>query len=166
MRPRRWIVLFAAVVALAAMGARRARHAASPKPTPAAVHTVAIVAPDQKVRAQIKVEIADTPSAREHGLMFRDHMDEDAGMLFVFPTPQPISFWMKNTHIPLDMMFASPQGEIRWIVSNAQPMSEKLIGPFANTMYVIEVNSGFAQRHGITTGDHLEFKDFSPKAIH
>lgn len=157
MRSRLRIVIFAAVVALAAMGA---------KPAPVVTHTVAVVAPDHSVRAQIKVEIADKPSAREHGLMFRDHLDDDAGMLFVFPTPQPVSFWMKNTHLPLDMIFANPAGEIRWMVSNTQPMSEKLIGPFDDTMFVIEVNSGFAQRHGITTGDHLEFRDLTPHAMH
>jgi uncharacterized membrane protein (UPF0127 family) len=157
MRPRIPAAIFAAMLALGALGA---------KPAPPAAHTIAIEAPDRSVRAQIKVEIADTPSARERGLMFRDHMDENAGMLFVFPSAQPLSFWMKNTHIALDMMFANPAGEIRWIVSNAQPMSEKLIGPYQDTMYVIEVNSGFAQRHGITTGDRIDFRDFSPKASH
>jgi uncharacterized membrane protein (UPF0127 family) len=157
MRLRVAVAIFAAMAALAALGAKSA---------PPATHTIAIEAPDHSVRAQIKVEIADTPSTRERGLMFRDHMDDDAGMLFVFPAAQPLSFWMKNTHIALDMMFANRSGEIRWIVSNAQPMSEKLIGPYEDTMYVIEVNSGFAQRHGITTGDRIDFRDFSPKAIH
>src|SRR5689334_10830749 len=151
------LAIFATLLALVALGA---------KPAPVTTHTLAIAAPDHTVRAQIEVEIADIPSAREHGLMFRGHLDDDGGMLFVFPSPQPISFWMKNTKIPLDMIFATPAGEIRWIVSNTQPMSEKMIGPFEDTMYVVEVNSGFAQRHGITTGDHLEFRGFTPKAIH
>jgi uncharacterized membrane protein (UPF0127 family) len=127
-------------------------------PTP----QVAIVSADNSKRAAVKVEVADTPDARELGLMYRNHLDEDAGMLFVFPAPETSHFWMKNTVIPLDMLFADSSGKVLGIVVNAQPYSEAMVGGFAGTLYVLEVNGGYAARHRIVAGDRLEFQGFSP----
>jgi uncharacterized membrane protein (UPF0127 family) len=123
---------------------------------------VAIVSADNSKRAAVKVEVADTPDARELGLMYRNHLDEDAGMLFVFPAPETSHFWMKNTVIPLDMLFADSGGKVLGIVANAQPYSEAMVGGFAGTLYVLEVNGGYAARHRIVAGDRLEFQGFSP----
>jgi uncharacterized membrane protein (UPF0127 family) len=127
-------------------------------PTP----QVAIVSADNSKRAAVKVEIADTPDARELGLMYRNHLDEDVGMLFVFPSPSDTHFWMKNTVIPLDMIFADAHGKVVGIVANAKPYSEAMVGGFDGTRYVLEVNGGYAARHRIVAGDRLEFRGFSP----
>jgi uncharacterized membrane protein (UPF0127 family) len=127
-------------------------------PTP----SVAIVAPDHSRRASVKVEIAATADARELGLMYRKHLDEGAGMLFIFPAAEPAQFWMKNTPIPLDMIFADPDRRVIGIVANAEPFSEKNVGGFGPTMYVLEVNGGYVARHHIVVSDQLKFRGFNP----
>ena len=122
---------------------------------------VTIVSADNSRRAAVKVEIADTPDARELGLMYRGHLDDGAGMLFVFPSASDTHFWMKNTIIPLDMIFADSSGKVVGIVANAQPYSEAMLGGFDGTLYVLEVNGGYAAHHQIVVGDRLEFRGFS-----
>lgn len=112
--------------------------------------------------AVVDVEIADTASARELGLMYRKHLDENAGMIFLFPSSQRLTFWMKNTEIPLDMIFADARGRVVGIVANAEPFSERAVGPEADAEYVLEVNGGFARRHHIEPGDTMKFSGFSP----
>ena len=131
-------------------------------PTP----QVAIISTGNSKLAAVKVEIADTPEARELGLMYRNHLDDDAGMLFIFPAPNTAQFWMKNTVLPLDMFFADANGKILGIVANAQPYSEALLGGFAGTVYVLEVNAGFAAAHHVASGDRLEFQGFNPHTSH
>jgi uncharacterized membrane protein (UPF0127 family) len=123
---------------------------------------VAIFATDNSRRGAVRVEIADTPEARELGLMYRNHLDEDAGMLFIFPSPSAAHFWMKNTVIALDMLFADSNGKVLGIVANAQPYSEAMLGGFEGTLYVLEVNGGYVAKHRIGAGDRLEFHGFSP----
>jgi uncharacterized membrane protein (UPF0127 family) len=127
---------------------------------------VTIVAANNSNRAAVKVEIANTSETRELGLMYRSHLDDNAGMLFIFPSPNAAQFWMKNTVIPLDMFFADSSGKVLGIVANAQPYSEALLGGFAGTLYVLEVNGGYASRHHFAVGDHLEFQGFSPHTAH
>jgi uncharacterized membrane protein (UPF0127 family) len=143
----RWILLLA--LAAAALGAAR---------TPAVI----IDALDGAKRTAVNVELARTPGQREFGLMYRAHLDEDAGMLFIFPTVDQLKFWMKHTEIPLDMIFADPAGVIVGIVANATPYSEKPVGPDALALYVLEVNGGFCARHGVRAGDKLNFVGFDP----
>jgi uncharacterized protein len=127
-------------------------------PTP----KVVIVEPDETQRAVVKVEVAATPERRELGLMYRNHLDEDAGMIFIFPQPENAEFWMKNTEIPLDMLFADSHGKVVGIVANAQPYSEKQVGGFGDTLFVLEVSGGYAARHHIAAGDTLQFQGFNP----
>lgn len=124
----------------------------------------AIDAPDGAQRVAVRVELALTPARRELGLMYRNHMNENAGMLFVFPASQRLRFWMKNTEIPLDMIFADSSGRIVGIVANAEPYSERPVGPDADAQYVLEVNGGFCARHGVRVGDLLRFVGFEPHA--
>lgn len=123
---------------------------------------VAIVAPDGSTRATVKIEIADTPQNRELGLMYRDSLAADAGMLFVFPNSSHLVFWMKNTRLPLDMLFADSNRRVIGIVTNAEPFSEARLGVPGDSQYVLEVNGGFCQRHGIIAGDRFDFLGFSP----
>jgi len=125
---------------------------------------IAIVAPDGTTRATVAVEIAITGPQREVGLMFRKHLDDNAGMIFVFPDSAPRNFWMHNTPIPLDMIFADAAGQVIGIVANAQPYSDKLLAVEGNAEYVLEVNGGFCAKTGIKPGDKMNFSGFSPHA--
>jgi uncharacterized membrane protein (UPF0127 family) len=143
----RWLMLLA--LSAATLGA-----AQTPK--------VVIDASGGAERAAVRVELAVTPGQREFGLMYREHLDEDAGMLFIFPAVDQLRFWMKHTEIPLDMIFADPAGVIVGIVANATPYSEKPVGPDAPALYVLEVNGGFCARHGVRAGDKMNFVGFEP----
>lgn len=125
---------------------------------------VTVVAPDGKTRAVVNVEVADTPSEREVGLMYRKSLDEDAGMLFVFARPSELKFWMHNTEIPLDMIFADEAGRVIGIVANAQPNSDRQLGVDGVSQYVLEVNGGFAAQKSIARGDRLDFSGFTAHA--
>jgi uncharacterized membrane protein (UPF0127 family) len=125
---------------------------------------VALTAPDGSTRAVVKVEVVNTPSTREFGLMYRKHLDEDVGMIFVFPAPDHLSFWMKNTVIPLDMIFADARGKIVGVVQNAEPFSERPLSVEGDSLYVLEVNGGFTQRNQVQAGDAMKFLGFAPHA--
>jgi uncharacterized membrane protein (UPF0127 family) len=126
---------------------------------------VALTAPDGSTRAVVKVEVVNTPSTREFGLMYRKHLDEDAGMIFVFPAADHLSFWMKNTVIPLDMIFADARGKIVGVVQNAEPFSERPLSVEGDSLYVLEVNGGFTQRNHVQAGDAMKFLGFAPHAL-
>ncbi|MGH7914274.1 MAG: DUF192 domain-containing protein [Candidatus Binataceae bacterium] len=113
-------------------------------------------------RAAVSVELATTPGQRRFGLMYRGHLAEDAGMLFIFPIAEPLKFWMKHTEIPLDMIFADSAGVVVGIVANATPYSERSVGPDASALYVLEVNGGFCAHYGVRPGDKMSFVGFDP----
>jgi len=100
-----------------------------------------------------KVELARTPAEMELGLMFRQNLAADAGMLFVYPSEQSVAFWMKNTLIPLDMLFIGGDGHIRRIVERTIPLSTNPIPSGDPIRAVLEINGGAAARLGIRTGD-------------
>lgn len=118
---------------------------------------VAIVAPDGTVRADVAVEIAATDQERETGLMYRSHLGANDGMIFLFTHPQPLQFWMKNTEIPLDMIFANGGHVVVGTVERAEPYSEQLLSVDGDSQYVLEVSGGFCAQHGIKAGDRLRF---------
>lgn len=126
---------------------------------------IEIVAPSGARRAVVSVEIADTAASREYGLMYRKQLDEDAGMIFVFKAPQHLEFWMKNTVIPLDMIFADSAGKIVGVVRKAEPFSEAIDSVEVDSRYVLEVNGGFCDRHGVKPGDTLRFEGFVPRSV-
>ena len=126
---------------------------------------IEIAAPNGAVRATVNVEIADNSAKREHGLMDRDLMDEYAGMIFIFGAPAHQEFWMRNTHIPLDMIFADTAGKIIGVVPNAVPMTDDIDAVPGDSLYVLEVNGGFCDRHGVLPGDRLLFVGFVPKSL-
>jgi len=101
------------------------------------------------------VEVATTPEQQAQGLMHRTELPDGTGMLFVYKPPRRIAMWMKNTLVPLDMLFASRNGTIFHIAENTEPMNEDLIAPPGVVAYVLEVPAGTAKRLGIHTGDHL-----------
>jgi uncharacterized membrane protein (UPF0127 family) len=101
------------------------------------------------------VEVMRTPEQLSRGLMFRRYMPDDRGMLFDFKTEQPVQFWMKNTYLPLDMIFVSKAGKIVSIAENTEPLSEKLVPSGAPVGSVLEVNAGTAARIHAKPGDTL-----------
>ena len=101
------------------------------------------------------VEIAGTEAAREKGLMYRKSLPPGHGMLFDFHAEQPVGFWMKNTYIPLDMIFIRGDGRILNIVENAEPLSERVIPSGGPVLAVLEVAGGTARKLGIAAGDRV-----------
>lgn len=105
--------------------------------------------------AQFTVEIADTEESRARGLMHRTDLPMGAGMLFIYDEPRRASFWMRNTLIPLDMLFADPRGRITRIHHEAQPHDETPIDGGDGVLMVLEINGGLAARLGITESSEL-----------
>lgn len=116
-------------------------------------------------QAHFAVEVADTVPERSQGLMFVEDMPLLSGMLFVYDRPQSVSFWMKNTLIPLDMLFAGPAGEILRIHENAIPGDLTPIPGGEGVQMVLEINGGMAARLGIAEGDVMQHPSFGPEAI-
>lgn len=110
--------------------------------------------------SRIYVDIADSPDEWSGGLMYVEEMPQDRGMLFVFPDEADRSFWMRNTLIPLDMIFADADGVITNITRSAQPCKAILCESYyGRARYVLEVNGGFSDAHGINIGDSIEIHD-------
>lgn len=108
----------------------------------------------------LEVEIVDTPSTRAQGLMFRESLGENQGMLFIFEENGNYPFWMKNTLIPLDIIWIDEELKILHI-AEAEPCEEDPCGnygPGNNALYVFETNKGFAREHGINVGDFIMLK--------
>ena len=103
-----------------------------------------------------EVEVADDDEERQLGLMNRGSLEEDKGMLFVFEEKGVHSFWMKDTLIPLDMIWINENGEIVFIKENATPLSEEIISAKGEGVYVLEVNGGSVERKGIEVGEGVE----------
>ncbi len=116
-------------------------------------------------QATFGIEIADDPQERAQGLMFVEDMPLLEGMLFVYEEPQFVSFWMKNTLIPLDMLFAAPSGEILSIHENAVPGDLTPIRGGDGIQMVLEINGGLAARLGIAEGDVMQHPSFGADAI-
>ena len=99
-----------------------------------------------------RIEIARTPREHSQGLMFRRRLAADAGMLFVYEPPRPVSMWMRNTYIPLDMIFIAPTGRITHIVERTVPLSMENIPSRGTVRAVLELNAGTVARMGIQPG--------------
>lgn len=117
-------------------------------PTPLVVQT-------GEADAKFSVEVADDSGERSRGLMFRKEMAADHGMLFVFQMQQPLAFWMKNTVLPLDLVFIDENGKVRAVLPGT-PFSEAPISPGEPVKYVLELNQGTAKRLGIDPGDQVD----------
>lgn len=107
----------------------------------------------------LDIEIADEESERVRGLMDRLILPDNAGMFFIFPNDAPRSFWMKNTYIPLDIIYINSDKEIVSIQKYTQPKTTYSIPSEKPAMYVLEVNAGFTDKIGISPGDKIEFFD-------
>jgi uncharacterized protein len=116
-------------------------------------------------KASFAVEVADDPDTRAKGLMFRDKMAMSAGMLFVYDSPRRASFWMKNTLIPLDMVFADPAGRVTRVHANAVPGDLTSIDGGEGVQFILEINGGLAKRLGIVEGAELRHPAIGADAV-
>ena len=139
------------LLAIAAGGA-----GAACKTAPTRAPTVTIDTGERKV--PFKVELAVTPAEHERGLMFREHLEPDAGMLFISDSPRRQVFWMKNTLIPLDMIFIGSDWRIAGIVENAEPKTLTAREVPAPSQYVLEIGGGLSARYGIRAGQVVDFQ--------
>ena len=106
---------------------------------------------------KIDIEIAENEEERNKGLMFRSYLPDTTGMLFIFEKETPQNFWMKNTIIPLDIIYVDAEKKIISITKNTNPYSEEVIPSYGDAQYVIEVNTGFTEKHNIQIGDEISF---------
>ena len=111
-----------------------------------------------RTSVQFELELAKTPQERRQGLMFREHLADDAGMLFLFPKTEIQRFWMKNTLIPLDMIFIDEAMRIVGIVENAEPMTLEGRSVEMASKYVLEVNAGTCRKYQIQTNQKISFQ--------
>jgi uncharacterized membrane protein (UPF0127 family) len=104
---------------------------------------------------RLNVEIADSAEKRAIGLMHRENLPYNSGMWFIYETPRTVAFWMRNTLIPLDMIFVDELGKVQKIHKNARPMDETPIPGGDNIQFVLEVNAGLSERYGLGAGDYI-----------
>jgi len=119
---------------------------------------VEILKPDGSVAATLAVEIAETPEARARGLMGRVLADFMAGMLFIFESAQPQTFWMRNTPSSLDMIFVDAGGRVLNVAAHTTPLSDQLYSSAGPAKYVVEAKAGFADRFGIRPGYSIRWR--------
>jgi uncharacterized protein len=157
----RMVVLVAAAL-LAGCRAEPASNAAQPpaaRTSPDGLDLVPLTIESGGRRHDFTVEVARTPEQQEHGLMERRALAPDAGMLFPFDPPRPASFWMRNTLIPLDMLFIRPDGTIARVAANAVPRSETPVAVEETLTAVLELKGGRAAELGIREGDRVSWSD-------
>ncbi|WP_404927226.1 DUF192 domain-containing protein [Mesorhizobium sp. ORM16] len=158
MTHRNWLtagamcVLAAVIVAAGAYFYSPASTAADSRVMTLPVDPTPLVVATKGGDRSFSIEIADTDAEREAGLMYRQDMADDHGMLFVFDMQQQVNFWMQNTPMPLDLVFIGQDGKIR-AVKHGEPQSQALISPGVPVRFVLELKAGTAARNGIDYGD-------------
>jgi uncharacterized membrane protein (UPF0127 family) len=148
-----------AVLALAggvalALAPSRAMAQAAPAAGETALEPLSIVTASGPHKFSVEVMRDDNQRAR--GLMYRRSMPKDRGMLFDFKREEPVSMWMKNTYLPLDMVFIDRSGRVVNVAENAEPLSERIIPSGAPVLAVLELNAGVAREIGLKVGDRLQ----------
>jgi uncharacterized membrane protein (UPF0127 family) len=111
----------------------------------------------------VSVEVVSTAAKIERGLMYREHLPPDEGMLFLMNEERTWSFWMRNTLIPLDMLFIAKDMTIAGIVENAEPRTETLREVDKSSLYVLEVNGGYCAAHKVAAGGKVRFEGVPPR---
>jgi uncharacterized protein len=122
-----------------------------------------VLSPEGQPSVRVTVEVVSTPPRIRRGLMFRSHLGADHGMLFLMGRVADHSFWMKNTLIPLDMIFITQDMTVAGVVANAEPQTLKSRTVGKPSLYVLEVNGGWAARHGVTAGTRVAFENVAPE---
>jgi uncharacterized protein len=133
---------------------------AAPEPLSAFPQSMLAIRTSSGNVVNFKIWEADTQKREEQGLMFIREMDEHTGMLFMFPENRPVTMWMKNTYVSLDLLFLNAQGKIDYIAERAKPESEAIIGPPTPEFAVLELKGGACEQFGIKVGDKVLHKNF------
>jgi len=128
---------------------------AEPAPGSLPIEKLTITNPDGSTH-ELYVEVAKTPQQQEDGLMYRTHLDADKGMLFVFPGPNQISFWMKNTLVPLDMVFIRADGRVANVHAGAKPLDLTPVPSAGPVVAGLEIKAGQAQVLGLQKGSLIQ----------
>jgi uncharacterized membrane protein (UPF0127 family) len=149
-----------AILLLAATALGDRSRAEEPEPLSAFPQSLLAIRTAAGTVIDFQIWTANTPKRDQQGLMFVHDMDDHAGMLFVFPTDQAISMWMKNTYMSLDMLFVAADGRINAIVARTTPLSERIISPPVLSRAVLEIKGGIAEQTGIKAGDVLIHRAF------
>lgn len=169
------LVLFAVVVGMwpgaGCSGTRSAVPPSDPEP-PGPAHQAStqlprgqvVMEPPGRDPVTFHVEVANNDATRQRGLMFREQMNADAGMLFLFDETEHMSFWMHNTYLPLDMVFITSAMRVLGVVENAEPRTDDPREVEGDSQYVLELNAGTARQYGIGPGVHVRFIGVSPGA--
>lgn len=143
----------------------KASHKQNTNPTPTETQSyefrkdgeLKFISQEGNIFHSIDIEIADSEATRTLGLMNRKSMFNNQGMLFIYNSPHLVTMWMKNTHIPLDMIFIKEDKTISEIKPNTTPFDEKHLTSREPVQYVIEVTAGFAESYGIKPGQRVEW---------
>ena len=139
-----------------------AADVAAKAPEPAGPEVV--LSPPGRDPVRVRVELAQKEQERRVGLMYRKHLDAEAGMLFLFEAQQPLTFWMRNTYVPLDMIFITDALAVLGVVENAEPLTDAPRAVAGMSRYVLEVNAGYSRSHGIAGGTLVRFEGFEASA--
>ena len=118
-------------------------------------HPITIYNKEGKALLQLKADISETTKEKQQGLMFRKTLPEKKGMFFLYRTPTSLKMWMKNTYIPLDVLFINNEGRIIYIVKNVQPFDETPQGPTEKSSGFLEVPAGTVESYGISLGNTI-----------
>lgn len=157
---KKFALLFCvALVACSSTPAQTESSSSATSSSSPAEMTILLLSPDGADGIPLFVEVASDPQTQQYGLMNREHLDPDAGMLFAFDEPRDLSFWMKNTLIPLDIIFFDENG---WFISmeTMEPCTDDPCPGYASAepaQYALEVNAGYADDKGIGDGWRMEF---------
>jgi hypothetical protein len=146
----------AVALAAAAAVACAAKDAKEPSALPA---SAVVLETRDGARHRVTVELARTDLERARGLMERSSLGPEAGMLFLFAESDEHTFWMKNTLIPLDMIFIGEDGRVVGVVDSAAPGTTSVRSVGAPSRYVLEVNGGWARAKGVRAGDRVRFEN-------
>ena len=135
-------------------------QSAAPEPLSAFPQSILAIKTANGKVVNFKIWSADTPRREEQGMMFVRQMDVHTGMLFMFPENKPVSMWMKNTYVSLDLLFLDAHGKIDYIAASATPRSEAIIGPPTPEYAVLELKGGACEQLGIKAGDRVIHGNF------
>jgi uncharacterized protein len=159
--PRFVVAAFAAAALLCGCRAEPAANVSQPvqaRTAPSGLELVPLTIHSGERTHRFLIEVARTPEQQERGLMFRERLGPDEGMIFPFSFPRPASFWMRNTLIPLDMIFIREDGTIARIAANTVPMSEETVTSGGELVAaVLELRGGRAAELGIGEGDRVSW---------
>jgi uncharacterized protein len=139
-------------------------QASVPDAAPAPTATV-LLFPEGHPDAAVRVRVVKSEATRRRGLMYVRALPEDEGMLFLFPEEEQQSFWMRNTYVPLDMIFIRSDLTVLGVAENARPLTDNPRFVEGESQYVLEVNAGWARKHGVREGTRVKLDGVSLENI-